>query len=132
MDRIFQVTQSDAVKFLPKRDNPNVIWTGFDKDDHAGLAELTTLEAALHDVQDHAVIACPNRKGLKAQHKFKALPFARTRKGIEIQIFPNNTQATVIITRNGVIVPPFAAFNELVTVGRFETAVGRAVELMLE
>ncbi len=132
MDRIFQVTQSDAVKFLPKRDNPNVIWTGFDKDDHAGPAELTTLEAALHDVQDHAVVACPNRKGLKAQHKFKALPFARTRKGIQIQIFPNNTQTTLIITGDGVIVPPFAAFNELVTVGRFETAVRRTVELMLE
>lgn len=132
MDKIFQVTDTDAVKFLPKRDNPNVVWTGFDKNDNAWSEALTKLETALHDVQDHAVVACPNRKGLKAQHKFKALPFARTRKGIEIQIFPNNTQTTVIITRAGVIVPPFAAFNELVTVGRFETAVGHAVELLME
>ena len=132
MDKIFQVTDTDAVKFLPKRANPNIVWTGFDKNDNAWSEALTKLETALHDVQDHAVVACPNRKGLKAQHKFKALPFARTRKGIEIQIFPNNTQTTVIITRTGVIVPPFAAFNELVTVGRFETAVGRAVELLME
>ena len=131
-DKIFQVTNTDAVKFIPKRDNPNVIFTGFSPDDGAHIPELKRLEDALIQVQDHAVTVCVNRKGLRAQHKFKPLQFARTRKGIELQIYPDNTLTTIIIMRDGrVVVPPFAAFNELTTVGRYEAAVGRAIELLM-
>lgn len=131
-EKVFQVTESDKVRFIKKGENPNVVWTGFDESDNAQINALVALEKALREVQDHAVVRCPNRKGLKAQHKLAFQGLAKTRKGVEIQIIPNDTRNTLILTRNGnAIVPPFAAFNELVTVGRYETAVGKAIELLM-
>jgi hypothetical protein len=125
-DKEIFVTNLDSVKYFQPKDNPIVVWTGFDAADKATSLLLHRLEKALKDIGDWAELCT----GKKAQHAMKpALSLKKLGKIILPISIKDPGLGVITITKAYITVPPLAMFDDLVLLGRLESAVREAIRL---
>jgi len=125
-DKEIYVTHLDSVKFFKPKDNPIVVWTGFNAADKAGIPELRKLEKALREIGDWA----EEKTGKKAQHNMRpAMALKRPGKTMLPISSKNPGVGTIVIGKDYITVPPLAMFDDMVLLGRLESAVREAIRL---